>query len=738
MKSFQDTTQAINDISLNLIKQGVSPSDNVLVLIDDSFEYTLALFSIISCAANAVIIQNTSNPHYINEAADKYNVKYILTRSLELKSYLFNLLKKFEFSELPVETTLNRAQIANFDQIPYPDRSLVNYEQYNNYIGMSMVKNSLTLQCTRGCPYNCTFCHKIWPKKHVVRSAKNIFDEISMHYKLGVRNFAFLDDIFNLNEKNGIQLFQLIIKNNYKLRLFFPNGLRGDVLSKEYIDYMVESGAVHIPFALESGSERIQKLIKKNIKLDVMHRNISYIIQEYPHVMVDLFTMHGFPTETEEEAMQTLEYIKSLKWLHFPYVFVVKVYPGSELASIVEEMGVEKSVIKKSMNMTYHDLPETLPFSQSFSRKYQAMFTNEYFLLKERLLKVIPRQMGILKEDELIDKYKSYLPIKLNCLDDLLDYVNITRDELGNPQFISENYGVVENLNEKTSKLFPKEKKDPDALKILLIDFSQYFSSEANRLAVLVEPPLGLLYLLTYLNEKFKENVNGKIVKSMFDFENFHELLQIVSEFKPNIIGIRALTLYKNYVHMAAEVIKQNGFDGSIIVGGPYGTSSYESILADNNIDLVVRGEGEHTLEEIIGTMIQLGKYKLEDCELEKIHGVSFIKSKNKNLNEKNIRKILFVDQMLLQIPQETTMTKREHGGSLIYYDAITDNENLVVDYDEIESIMTHRLPSDEETLRMFSNSNINELKNQVDLMRKRKRNQDVLHDVVNLVFEFE
>ena len=31
-------------------------------------------------------------------------------------------------------------------------------------------------------------------------------------------------------------------------------------------------------------------------------------------------TMHGFPTETEEEANMTLNFIKDTKYIHFPHV----------------------------------------------------------------------------------------------------------------------------------------------------------------------------------------------------------------------------------------------------------------------------------------------------------------------------------------------------------------------------------------------------------------------------------
>ena len=57
--------------------------------------------------------------------------------------------------------------------------------------------------------------------------------------------------------------------------------------------------------------------MRKNLDLDKFYNNASYIVDNYPHVVLGLNAMHGFPTETEEEAMMTLNFIKSLKWIHF-------------------------------------------------------------------------------------------------------------------------------------------------------------------------------------------------------------------------------------------------------------------------------------------------------------------------------------------------------------------------------------------------------------------------------------
>ena len=133
---------------------------------------------------------------------------------------------------------------------------------------MAMAKHTMTLQATRGCPYECAYCHKIWPKTHFTRSAEHIFAEVKNLYDIGVRRFVFIDDIFNLQSRNCSEFFQRVIDNNMKIQVFFPNGLRGDVLTPKLIDLMVEGGTVEFDFSLESASHRVQKLVNKYLRLD--------------------------------------------------------------------------------------------------------------------------------------------------------------------------------------------------------------------------------------------------------------------------------------------------------------------------------------------------------------------------------------------------------------------------------------------------------------------------------------
>lgn len=528
-----------------------------------------------------------------------------------------------------------RPQISNMDALPFADRSLVDYEKYKQYIGHANVKYCMTLHTTRGCPFRCIYCHKIFLKKHVFRSAENIFEEVMLYYNLGIRRIAIQDDVFNYNRKNSSRFLELIIKHTREIQLFFETGLRGDILTRDYIDLLVEAGTVSLTLALETASPRLQKLIRKNLNLDKLRENIEYFCRQYPHVILGLQTMTGFPTETEKEAMMTLDFIKSIKWLHFPFIHILKIYPNTDMENLALKKGISREAIEQSRELAYHELPETLPFGKSFLFNCQVEYLHNYFLLKERFLHVLPFQLEVLTRDEMVQKYNSYIPIHLENFQSLLDYVGIKEEELKGVDYLDDDYMFVPGLNEKLKRIFPEKKPGKNALKILLLDLSLFFSSEPKILYDIVEPPLGLMLLLSYLNQEFGNKINGKIAKSRIDFDSYRELQAMVKKFKPDIIGIRSLSYYKDFFHRTTAMIRNMAFNGLVIAGGPYATSEYKNLLQDRNVDLVVLGEGEKTFTEVLKKIIN-HKGKLPDTGiLKKIKGIAFIRRQTRPKEEK-------------------------------------------------------------------------------------------------------
>ena len=614
-----------NRLGRYLQNRGVGPGEIVGILLERSLELFIGILGVLKAGGAYLPL----DPHYprsriLSILAD-CRVSVLLGESRVLERHSFTALQNTRQIAQKPYVTGARQPISDFDNLPIPDRSLVDYEKYSRCIAEAMVTDCISIQASRGCPYGCLYCQRLWTRGHVRRSAENTFAEVKLYYDMGVRRFSFVDDIFNLDIDNSSRFLELVTQAGLDGQLFFPNGLRGDLLTHDYIDSMVRAGLVSLGLALETASPRLQRLIGKNLDIEKLRHNLEYICREYPQVILELYVMHGLPTETEEEALATMAFVKSIKWLHFPYINLLKIWVNSDMEKLALESGISRRIIEESEDRLFHEIPRYLPFDPLFTREYQADFIDEYFLSRERLLRVLPEQMRVLSEDDLVQKYDSYLPVDIRCFDDLLRLSGIGRAELAGAEFLEADSLRVPHLNDRIRQHFSPLPADEDGYRILLLDLSQFFSRMERRLDNLVESPLGLMYLATYLHRQFGSRVKVRIAKSMVDFDDYRQLKELLEEFKPRLIGIRTLTYYKDFFHQTAAVIRQWGIDVPIVTGGPYATSHYETILQDKNIDLVVRGEGEVTFAHLVGRMLEHPGRPLPAETLRQIEGIAFM-----------------------------------------------------------------------------------------------------------------
>lgn len=206
-----------------------------------------------------------------------------------------------------------RPLVADLDALPFPDYSLINLERFSNQFltfTSKISKPHANIMTTRGCPYHCAYCHDILGKKFRARSPENVLAEIRhIHDTYGVTDFQVIDDIFNLDMGRAKRICDLIVRSGMKLTLSFPNAIRGDRVDEELIDMMAAAGTKFISYAVETASPRLQKLVRKNLDLDAVSRAIDYTAKA--GIVTRGFFMIGFPTETEDEVLQTIEYAKS-------------------------------------------------------------------------------------------------------------------------------------------------------------------------------------------------------------------------------------------------------------------------------------------------------------------------------------------------------------------------------------------------------------------------------------------
>jgi len=223
--------------------------------------------------------------------------------------------------------------IPDLDQLPCPDWSLIDLPFYWKHRSITSVgpSRSLPLFASRGCPFGCIYCHQVMGKRFRARSPQNVLDEIAgMLERYDLRALEIIDDTFNYDREWALTILEGIASRGWprRLRLRFPSGFRIDRLDREMLDLAQAAGTDYFVLGIESGSPRIQKLIKKNVDLKRADELIRYAAGK--GMFVAGFFMAGFPTETEADLRATYDFAVQSA-LHQAMFYVAIPFPGTEL-----------------------------------------------------------------------------------------------------------------------------------------------------------------------------------------------------------------------------------------------------------------------------------------------------------------------------------------------------------------------------------------------------------------------
>lgn len=309
-----------------------------------------------------------------------------------------------------VVRTPPRALISDLDAIPFPDYSVVDLDAFSNRYLSFVAKVSsrhANIMTSRGCPYRCAYCHNILGKSFRARSAESVFAEIRwLHDEHDIRDFQVIDDIFNLDMDRAKRICDLIIDSGMQLTFAFPNAIRADRMDEELIEKMARAGTKFTAIAIETASQRLQKLIRKNLDLDAARRTIELCTKA--GIVTRGFFMLGFPTETEEEALGTIEYAKQSSLCGATF-FQVVYYPGTKLHELAESLGFFKGEHNETQRdyVQVSDGPYAFAAERMVELKKQAII--EFAFTRERITRALELMPPYFTQREIDGMFMAYV-----------------------------------------------------------------------------------------------------------------------------------------------------------------------------------------------------------------------------------------------------------------------------------------------------------------------------------------
>ncbi len=224
---------------------------------------------------------------------------------------------------------------------------------------------------TYGCNNFCTYCIVPYVRgRERSRKIKDILLECKSLINEGYKEITLLGQNVNSygNDLHNVDFSMLIdeiskLDGNFRLRFMtnHPKDLTEKlVLSIKNSKKTVKS--IHLP--IQAGSNRILKLMNRKYTREDYLEKISILRKHIPDISITTDIMVGFPTETEEDFLDTLDIVKKVKFAG-AFTFVYSKRNGTPAAKMDGQ--IDESVSKKRI-MTLIDTQNAI--NTEYSKDY--------------------------------------------------------------------------------------------------------------------------------------------------------------------------------------------------------------------------------------------------------------------------------------------------------------------------------------------------------------------------------
>jgi magnesium-protoporphyrin IX monomethyl ester (oxidative) cyclase len=268
------------------------------------------------------------------------------------------------------------------NEVPVPARHLFDMNKYiyspYSHNGSTLRMPYATMITSRGCPLKCSFCsvHTIWGRNNRTRDPQQVVDEIEdLQRGYGIREIHFEDDMLILARQRMIDICREIVARKVDITWTTPNGVYVNALNEELLTAMKASGCYQLALAVESASESVLRIMRKNVSLKHAREVVKMMRQL--EMGVYFFFIIGMPGETESDIVKTVEYAKEL----LPdeaYFSIATPYPGTPLYDECREHGYIPIDYDPTLMRPTQPLIETAQLSRDDVRRLRKWAYDEW------------------------------------------------------------------------------------------------------------------------------------------------------------------------------------------------------------------------------------------------------------------------------------------------------------------------------------------------------------------------
>ena len=221
------------------------------------------------------------------------------------------------------------------------------------------------LKVQDGCDYKCTYC-TIPLARGISRSdtLENIKNNVEIIASEGVKEIVLTG--VNIgdygkgeygNKKHESTFFDLVkeLDKSENISRFRISSIEPNLLSKEIISFLANSRLFvpHFHIPLQSGCNEILKSMKRRYNKDLFIDRIKHINDAISNACIGVDVIVGFPGETDEYFIETLNFLKELKisYLHvFTYSERNNTLASTMNFQVPKEVRAKRSMILRSLS----------------------------------------------------------------------------------------------------------------------------------------------------------------------------------------------------------------------------------------------------------------------------------------------------------------------------------------------------------------------------------------------------
>ncbi|HRI46451.1 MAG TPA: tRNA (N(6)-L-threonylcarbamoyladenosine(37)-C(2))-methylthiotransferase MtaB [Ignavibacteriaceae bacterium] len=233
-----------------------------------------------------------------------------------------------------------------------------------------------------GCDYKCSFCtipqarglSRSLESQQVVSQFKDI---LAQEYKEIILTGVNVGDYGKSLDKNLFSLLKelIVVEGDYRLRI---SSIEPNLLSDEIINLTKEHPRLtkHFHIPLQSGSEKILKLMQRRYTKEFYADLIYKVKQVIPDAGIGVDVIVGFPGESENDFVETYNFLKELP-ISYLHVFTYSERPNTKAVTMADSVPVN---IRRDRNNMLRILSEKKKFEfykSLIGNQVEVLFENE-------------------------------------------------------------------------------------------------------------------------------------------------------------------------------------------------------------------------------------------------------------------------------------------------------------------------------------------------------------------------